>query len=509
MKKFLIGIATLLSTGLFAQNEIPTPQWRPLYHFTPLKNWTNDPNGLLYLDGVYHLYNQQNPYENKWGHMSWGHATSTDLVHWKHYDLAMPEGINGEDTIWRFSGSAVWDKDNTSGLCTHGGCIVAIYTADQPHIKKESQYIAYSDDGGMHFVNYKNNPVIDLHKKDFRDPNVQWDEQLKKWLMVVSLPRENEVQFYSSADLKNWNLLSTFGHAGMKGGIWECPFFIKLPVEGVPGKTKWVLVNSFQDSLGKDYEEYYIGDFDGKTFRNDNPAEKVLLLDGGDALYAAIPWNNLPAGQHTYIGWMVPSEKHQTSPWKGQMCIPRDLSLKETEGGLRLFQNPAKVIKNNLSKFSKKIIHIENKKVEGAEMDIVKNKKKSTNSYWLQAELQVPNNKIAGFKIAQKKDSRGKVISETVVGYDASKHQVYIDRTHSGGKINQDNLRQTMDIADHNGKVKFEILLDNSSLEVFVNDGEKVLTGYIYPGVNANGITVFSSGRRCQIKSLKIWDMSK
>ena len=158
----------------------------------------------------------------------------------------------------------------------------------------------------------KNNPVIDLHKKDFRDPNVQWDEPLKKWLMVVSLPGENEVEFYSSADLKNWNLLSTFGHAGMKGGIWECPFFIKLPVEGVPGKTKWVLVNSFQDSLGKDYEEYYIGDFDGKTFRNDNPAEKVLLLDGGDALYAAIPWNNLPARQHTYIGWMVPPEKQQT-----------------------------------------------------------------------------------------------------------------------------------------------------------------------------------------------------
>ncbi len=177
MKRFFISVATLvLSTFVFAQNEIPTPQWRPVYHFTPVKNWTNDPNGLLYLNGVYELYNQQNPYENKWGHMSWGHATSTDLVHWQHYDLAMPEGINGEDTTWRFSGSAVWDKNNTSGLCKDSGCIVAIYTADQPHIKKESQYIAYSNDGGMSFTNYYNNPVIDLHKKDFRDPNVQWDD---------------------------------------------------------------------------------------------------------------------------------------------------------------------------------------------------------------------------------------------------------------------------------------------------------------------------------------------
>ncbi len=511
MKRFLIGIVSLiLSTGLFAQNEIPTPQWRPVYHFTPEKNWTNDPNGLLYLNGVYELYNQQNPYGINWGNMSWGHATSTDLIHWKHYGLAMPQQISGGDTIMRFSGSAVWDKNNTSGLCKNGGCIVAIYTADlrQQHI--ESQYIAYSNDSGMHFINYQDNPVIGLHKKDFRDPNVQWDEELNKWLMVVSLPPENEVQFYSSADLKNWDLLSTFGHAGLKGGIWECPFFIKLPVEGSAEKSKWLLVNSFQDSSKNEYEEYYVGNFDGTTFTNDNPAEKVLLVDNGDALYAAIPWNNLPDGQHTYIGWMVPPAKQETWPWKGQMSIPRDLSLKETKDGIRLFQNPAKVIKDHLPDFSKKMVHLENVKVVGANQDILKGQNITGNSYWLEAELQVPENTMAGFNIAEAKDRNGNVIAQTIVGYDPSKNEVYVDRSRTGNEnINRKNLTQSMKVNSTNGKIKFEILFDKSSLEVFVNDGEKVLTTYIYPAKNSDGLSTFSFGGETLIKSLKVWDMSQ
>lgn len=510
MKKFLIGVASLiLSSYSFAQNETPTPQWRPVYHFSPLKNWTNDPNGLLYLNGTYHLYNQQNPYENRWGHMSWGHATSTDLINWQRFGLAMPEGINGDDTIWRFSGSAVWDKNNTSGFCKGDtGCIVAIYTADQPHIKKESQYIAYSNDGGMSFINYENNPVIDLNKKDFRDPNVQWDKQLKKWLMVVALPRENKVQFYSSADLKKWSLLSEFGNAGLKHGIWECPFFIQLPVEDSGGKTKWVLVNSFQDAHGNEIEEYYVGDFDGTTFTNDNPADKALLVDHGDALYAAIPWNNLPAGQHTYIGWMVPQDEQQTFPWRGQMSIPRDLSLKETEDGIRLVQNPAKIIMDRLSQLSKKMFHIENVEIEETQ-NIFKTEKISGNSYWLTAELTVPDGADAGFNIAELKDKSGNVIFKTVIGYDASKHQLFVDRSHSGGKINPNKLVQTMDVALKNGKIKFEILLDKSSLEIFVNDGEGALTTYIYPPKNADGFSVFSTGGKSVIEALNIWDMEK
>src|SRR5664279_858585 len=157
MKRFLIfSIVLGFTPNLFAQkDQTPTPQWRPLYHFAPLKNWTNDPNGLIYINGVYNLYNQQNPFENKWGHMSWGHATSTDLIHWKHLSIAIPEGIKDDDTVWRFSGSAVLDNNNTSGWCKNSNCIVAIYTAHQPHINKESQFVAYSNNNGMTFSNFE------------------------------------------------------------------------------------------------------------------------------------------------------------------------------------------------------------------------------------------------------------------------------------------------------------------------------------------------------------------
>ena len=510
MKHLLFGCITFLfSANVLAQNTVATAQWRPQYHFSPLKNWTNDPNGLIYINGVYHLYNQQNPYENRWGHMSWGHATSTDLVHWKHHGIAIPEGINGDDTIWRFSGSAVLDKNNTSGFCkNNSGCIVAIYTADQPHIRKESQYIAYSNDGGMTFTNYAGNPIIDLDKKDFRDPNVQWDNDLKKWLMVVALPFENKVQFYSSPDLKKWDLLSEFGNAGLRNGIWECPFFIELPVEGKKDKSKWVLVNSFNDAQGNKAEEYYVGEFDGKTFVNDNPSDKPLLADYGDALYAAIPWNNLPAGQHTYIGWMVPEDGQETYPWRGQMSIPRDIMLKETKEGIRLIQHPAKVIKDNLSNLSKKMILLKNVTIEGNSGQVTELKKMRGNSYWIEAEMKAPANGICGFKIGEGKDKSGKIISETIIGYDHAQHKVYIDRSHSGGRINPKKIVQSAQVEENDGKIKFEILFNKSSLEVFVNDGEQVFTTYIYPPKDADGISVFTVNGKSEISNLKAWVMS-
>ena len=513
MKKLLLYLSlfTFISKAALSQEKtIPTPQWRPVYHFSPSKNWTNDPNGLVYINGVYNLYNQQNPFENKWGHMSWGHATSTDLVHWKHLPIAMPEAItnNGKDTTWRFSGCAVLDKNNTSGFCKNGACIVAIYTADQPNLKKESQFIAYSNDGGMHFTQYAGNPVIDLQMKDFRDPNVQWNHQLKKWLMVVSLPRENKVRFYASGNLKNWDLLSEFGNAGLKDGIWECPFFIQLPVEGEPAKKKWVLATSFGSRRGT-MMQYFIGDFDGKTFTNDNPADSAFLVDDGDSFYAAIPWNNLPDDQKIFIGWMVPPPQ-ETYPWRGQMSIPRDLTLRQTSNGIRLYQEPASIIRHNLAKLSgQHVVELKNIPVDGSEVNILKGKAIHGNSYWLEAEMDVQPNAVAGFKIAQKKDNNGKVIEETEIGYDAANHQLYVDRTNSGNeKIRKDKLRQTADVMDTGGKIKLEILFDKSSLEVFINSGEKVLTTYLYPAKDADLLSAFSAGGNTLIKSFTLWDLS-
>jgi fructan beta-fructosidase len=499
-----------ISASVSAQDaNTPTPQWRPVYHFTPLKNWTNDPNGLLYIDGVYNLYNQQNPFENKWGHMSWGHATSSDLVNWNHLPIAIPETID-KDTTWIFSGCAVLDKNNTSGFCKGKNCIVAIYTAHQPNLKKESQFLAYSNDGGMTFTNYEHNPVIDLNKRDFRDPNVSWFEKTKQWVMVVALPTEHKVRFYGSADLKQWNLLSEFGPQGYTKANWECPFLIQLPVDNNKNNTKWLLVTSAAGRERGTFEHYFIGDFDGKTFKNDNPEDTVLTVDYGDSFYAAIPWNNQPPGQKVFIGWMVPG-RLETYPWKGQMSIPRDLGLKQTSKGIRLVQQPASIIKNKLTEFSKNSSQvIKDVQLTGKEMPVVKEEITKDNSWWLEAELDARPGSIAGFKIAQKKDSNGTILEETSIGYDASKNRLYVDRSKSGNdKVRKDKTVQIIDLNGVTGKVKLEILFDKSSLEIFVNNGEQVLTTYIYPSEGADLLSAFSTGGNALIKSLKIWDLSK
>jgi levanase/fructan beta-fructosidase len=441
-----------------------------VYHFTPEKNWTNDPNGPIWLNGEWLVYNQQNPFENKWGHMSWGHAKSTDLLHWQHLPVAIPEVIDRAkgDTTWIFSGSAVWDEHNTSGFCTGGGCLVAIYTAHQPNIHKESQYIAYSNDGGMSFTNYDKNPVIDLQKRDFRDPNVFWHKPSGLWVMAVALSSEHTVRIYGSANLKDWNLLSEFGPAGYVGAHWECPSLIELPVVG--GGSKWVLMNSAAGGKRGVFMQYFVGDFDGKDFKSDNPADTVLTVDYGDCFYAAIPWNNAPQDAKILVGWMIPP-KQETYPWRGQFSIPRDLSLVKTAAGYRLRQQPAAVIKVPA----------------GTKSSL---EKLTGNSYWLDAEWDLNGASAVGFTLA----------GGTTVGYDAATHLLYVDRN-SG-----DRLTAPVDGGKH---IRLQVLFDNSSLEVFVNGGEQVLTTYVYPAVGATGCSTFATGGSAAIKNMQVWDLSK
>jgi fructan beta-fructosidase len=495
-----IGLMLVLVSAVRAQEDRkPTPQWRPVYHFTPEKNWTNDPNGPIYLNGDYLLYNQQNPFENKWGHMSWGHARSKDLLRWEHLPVAIPEKIDREkgDTVWIFSGSAVWDKDNTSGFCKNGGCLVAIYTAHQPNLKKESQYIAYSNDGGMSYTDYAGNPVIDLHKRDFRDPNVFWHKGSKQWVMTVAIPAEHKVNFYGSPDLKSWTLLSEFGPQGYIDAHWECPSLIELPVKGSGGGstggaggggTRWVLMNSAAGGQRGVFMQYYVGEFDGKTFVNDNASDKVLTVDYGDCFYAAIPWNNLPGDGKVLIGWMVPRPP-KTAPWTGQMSISRDLSLKKTADGYRMLQEPAGIVRQGLPAGG----YAEMKEVKVAgEVAVGKERGLQGNAYWLDAQWEMGTATVAGFRIA----------SEAVIGYDRTKHQLFVDK-------GRDSKRQTIDLPGTGDKLRLRVLFDKSSLEVFVNDGEQVLTTYIYPGEGASGCSAFAEGGTAVVRSLKIWDLSK
>jgi levanase/fructan beta-fructosidase len=492
MKKLLPILLTGLFPILLQAQDIPTPQWRPVYHFTPAKNWTNDPNGLIYLNGVYHLYYQHNPFENKWGHMSWGHATSKDLLHWEHLPVAIPEKEVKDTTTWIFSGSAVLDKDNTSGFGKNS--IVAIYTADQPKQQKESQFIAYSNDGGLTYTNYAGNPVVDIHKKDFRDPSVIWLEDQHKWLMTVADPAEHKVQFYSSSDLKKWELLSEFGKQGDTRKIWECPSLTPLYVDGDPAKKKWLLMVSSGNPDAATGMQYFIGDFDGKTFKNDNPTEKQLFVDYGRTFYAAIPYNNLLDNKQIMIGWLMPFET-ATYPWRGQMSIPRDLSLKSTPEGVRLYQQPSAVLNAELDKLPKIL------KGNITVKDELKLSTK-TNSYWVDATFTLGTAQRFGFRILEEGDGH-----QEFIGYNKESNALYF--WEHGGHRGTARAGSIPLPARKGDKIRLQILFDKSSIEVFVNGGELVYTNLLFPKNAVPALAVVAEDGNVKLDSLKVWDMGK
>jgi fructan beta-fructosidase len=493
-------LCLLAPLGLIAQPAgIPTPQWRPVYHFTPEKNWTNDPNGLLLAGGVYHLYNQQNPFGNEWGHMSWGHATSTDLVHWDHLPLALPERVD-RDTTWRFSGCAVFDAHNTSGFCKGGkGCMVAVYTADQPNRRLETQFVAYSNDGGLSLTDYAANPVIDLHRKDFRDPNVSWNENMHRWLMVVSMVDLRKVRFYSSPNLKEWTLLSEFGPYGYTGDVWECPFFVHLPVEGKPGLWKWLLAVSSGGPHGGPFIQYFVGDFNGKTFTCTQPRGDIRPVDYGNTFYAAIPWNGQPAGKRTYIGWIVP-EPRATYPWRGAMSIPRDLGLRATSGGIVLTQQPAALIEGALPGLSRHRVDERSGVTLKGELGLGG----PGIALWIKAQIKPGGASRVGFRIACDPATG----EEVVVGYDKVTGSVYVDRSHSDTiGLTRGKFLQSMPVSPVNGVIDLEILMDKSILEVFTGHGERALTTLVFPSPHAGALSMFARGGTATLEHLRIWNL--
>ncbi|WP_328769530.1 GH32 C-terminal domain-containing protein [Streptomyces sp. NBC_00286] len=264
-----LSATPLAPQAVAADTPTYTETYRPQFHFTPKKNWMNDPNGLVYYKGEYHLFYQYNPNGNSWGDMSWGHAVSKDLVHWEELPLA----LSHDDEEMVFSGSAVVDWNNTTGFGTKKNPpMVAIYTSAYKEGGKQAQSLAYSTDRGRTWTKYQGNPVIDIGSDNFRDPKVQWHAPTKSWLMTVSLSAEHKVRFYSSKNLKDWELQSEFGPAGATGGVWECPDLFPLAVDGDPDNIKWVLVVNINPGgiAGGSAAQYFIGDFDGKKFTADD-----------------------------------------------------------------------------------------------------------------------------------------------------------------------------------------------------------------------------------------------
>ncbi|MDZ7692472.1 MAG: glycoside hydrolase family 32 protein [Balneolaceae bacterium] len=476
--------------------------YRPQFHFTPAQNWMNDPNGLVYHDGEYHLFYQHNPFGDTWGHMSWGHAVSEDLVHWEHLPVALKE----ENNVMIFSGSAVVDHKNTSGFGSEDNPpMVAIYTGHHTDQELQDQRIAYSTDNGRTWTKYNGNPVLDEGMANFRDPKVFWHDEMEQWIMVVALPTEYKVQLYSSDNLKEWSLLSEFGPSGATGGIWECPDLFELPIEGTD-QTKWVLQVDLNPGgpFGGSGSQYFIGDFDGSSFTQDPETEgETRWVDYGKDFYAVQSYANIPEddGRRIWISWMNNwqyANDIPTSPWRSAMTTPRSLTLRNYEEGTYLTHQPV----NELQALRGSHQQFENQQIEGtstmlAEAGI------SGNQLEIIAEFEIGDAADFGFKVAEGEQE------ETIVGYNVETGELYIDRTNSGETEFSEEFAgvHTAPLQPLDGQIKLHIFVDRSSVEVFGNDGRVVITDRIFPSSDSDGISLFSTGGATQLINLDIWQL--
>ncbi len=467
--------------------------YRPQFHFSPRTHWTNDPNGLVFFQGEYHLFYQYNPFGDVWGHMSWGHAVSSDMLHWKELAVALPE----ENGVMIFTGSTVIDQHNSSGFCKDNEpCLVAVYTgytaASGNKKSLQTQNLAYSNDKGRTWTKYSGNPVLDLHMTDFRDPKVFWSEQGKHWVMAVSLPDDHKVRIYGSPDLKGWKTLSEFGPAGATGGQWECPEMFQLPVEGKAGQTRWVMKVGLNPGgrSGGSGEQYFVGGFDGSEFKNDNAAAQTMWTDYGKDCYCGLTFNGLPKEQkQVMIGWMDNwqyAANLPTSPWRGQMTVPRELTLRETPEGLRLVQAPL----HSLAKLDGERVSVSGGREADVNAKLAQSAVLKSHSFELKSQMDMGTATDAGWKLLSADGA-----SYTLIGYDKQRGQVYFDRTHSGDVgFSKDFPARVEAPLSLNGPLKLDVVVDRDSVEVFADGGLVTMTDLVFPAAKSGGAVFYSKG---------------
>ena len=439
----------------------------PKLHFTPQKNWINDPNGLVFYKCEWHLFYQYNPYGIEWGNMNWGHAVSKDLVHWTELGIAIKE----DDENMIFSGSCVIDWNNTSGFGDSlNPPMIAIYTDHKKSGELQTQSIAYSLDSGRTFTKYDGNPVLDINQKDFRDPKVFWHSDTMKWVMVVCNSANNTISLYNSLDLKIWEWKSNFGPAGFEGQLWECPDLFALKISGTD-ILKWVLKVDIFEAFKEKYSlgQAFIGSFDGEKFIADTDevgAELCQRIDFGHDFYAAMSWSDVPQndGRRIWTAWMNShhyANKTPAASWRGSMALPREITLVDIGDKLHLRQNPAKEI----GKLVKK-------KIELNDLHDIK-----TNAYEIIGEVE--GRAGIGSEIRIK-------FSETAFisfGYDFATSQLYIDRSKCGetGKIKEfGEVQKSLRISKEK-MVKIHAILDYNSIEIFFDGGIQVFTEIFFP----------------------------
>jgi sucrose-6-phosphate hydrolase SacC (GH32 family) len=415
---------------------------RPQFHFAPSRNWMNDPNGLVYYKNQYHLFFQYNPQGDQWGNMSWGHATSGDLINWQE----LPVAISYTETHGIFSGSVVVDYFNTAGFGSLANpAMVAIFTDHQHDGLRQSQSLAYSTDEGISWQLFKGNPVLDLEMKDFRDPKVAWNMVNEAWVMSVVKPHEFTVAFYQSQDLKQWELLSEFSNKNGTDGVWECPDLFSLAVDGDETKTKWVLFVSVNPGgvTGGSGTQFFIGDWNGKEFIADDHTTR--WLDYGRDNYAGVTFNDAPNNRRIYLGWMNNwdyAKDIPANPARGSMTIPRELSLATIDGKITLIQNPVKEILGSA--------------INDETFTITTSNVKSGIRYT---------------------NEDGRTIE---FGYDPTSKEIYFDRSGAWYDIDSTSIHRAP--FDAQGRAfDIRVVSDSGSIELFADAGRVAITDLVAP----------------------------
>jgi len=432
-------------------------KFRPSYHHTPLYGWMNDPNGMFYKDGEWHLYYQYNPYGSLWENMTWGHSVSKDLIHWE----ALPLAIEADAIGTIFSGSCVVDKNNTAGFGKDA--IIAFYTSAA---ESQTQSMAYSTDGGRTFTKYDKNPVVTFNAPDFRDPKVFWYEGTNRWIMMLAVGQE--MQIWSSANLKDWTKESSFGSEyGCHGGVWECPDMLKIC-------DKWVLICNINPGgpYGGSATQYFVGDFDGKKFTCESMPKVTKWLDYGKDHYATVSFSNAPDGRITVLAWMSNwqyANQVPTKQFRSANSIARDLGLFKDGEETYVSVTPSK----------------EMLAVRGAKI-----KKPSAT-----CEIIVD---VKGMMELTLSNAKGE---QVVMNYDAQKQTFAMDRTKSGDSSFSEAFSATTVAPTHGIMKQLRIFIDNCSIEAFASDGKMAMTNLVFPNEPYNNIKV--KGGKATIYEIK------
>ncbi|MBK9734551.1 MAG: glycoside hydrolase family 32 protein [Saprospiraceae bacterium] len=501
----LLFLLTMLY-GCSKQNKIEpssyllSEQHRPVFHFTPDSMWMNDPNGMVFFKGEYHLFYQYYPDSTVWGPMHWGHAISKDMIKWTHMPIALyPDSLG-----YIFSGSVVIDWKNTSGFGKHGfPPMVAIFTHHNMDAEKagrsdfQYQSIAYSIDKGRTWTKYDGNPVIPNpgNIRDFRDPKVIWHNESQKWIMVLAA--KDKVKFYASTDLKKWSFESDFGINGDKR-LWECPDLFPIIVEGSK-EIKWVLVVSMQTGApnGGTGTSYFVGNFDGHKFTNVNKNNAQQWLDFGTDNYAMVSWSDIPDtdGRRLMMGWMSNwqyAQKVPTKKWRSAMTLPREITLCYTASGS--FKLRTKITKE-FSSLRKDTINIELTNISDHEYILPLNQ---VGLYEIEMTF-VKTNDIAFLLTSVENDS-------IKVGYQKTTNQWYIDRSISGKSDFYDGFAARHHTSSNVDStiVSMQIIIDKASIEMITEDGMVAMTDIFFPKTDMSKIILMSTKPKLNIKSLTV-----